>query len=330
MADTVAAVVVAFNRKVLLAECLRGLLQQTHPVDAVFVIDNASTDGTETFLSEVGLLAEPKIRYTVLTKNIGGAGGFAMGMEAAFSAGYAWIWFMDDDAEPFADALERFLSFMQDKETGALANLKLDTNGNVLRYHLGSIQWRSSLDLVCPLAHESTSVSDRIPVEFSSFIGLLIRRESIAKVGFPRREFFIHCDDFEYSVRLLAVGRIFLIPSSKILHKEKISAPSLEKHWGSSTYRCVPIEKYAFEFFGIRNRFWTLLHHSTEAKFMRHVRVARDLAGMAVRIVLYERDYRFLRLQLLTRGAVDALQGRFNNSIPFDTRSRLDRTRERA
>src|ERR1039458_6670043 len=141
MADTVAAVVVAFNRKVLLAECLGGLLGQTRPLDAIYVIDNASTDGTEGYLRDAKLLDEPKIHYTSLPRNVGGAGGFALGMETAFSAGYAWIWLMDDDAEPFPDALEKLLPFMQDEGTAALANLKLGTNGDVLRYHFGSIEW---------------------------------------------------------------------------------------------------------------------------------------------------------------------------------------------
>jgi len=323
MAETVAAVVVAFNRKELLAECLRRLLSQTHPVNAVFVIDNASKDGPERYLREAGLLAEPKVHYTLLSENLGGAGGFASGMQAAYSAGHTWIWLMDDDAEPFPDALEEFQPFMKEVGTAALANLKLDSNGNALRYHLGSIQWRSSLDLVRPLPDQLLTAPGKVPVQFSSFIGLLVHRDAVAKIGLPRREFFIHCDDFEYSARLLSAGSIYLVPSSKVLHKEKIIAPSVEKHWGSSAYRSVPIEKYAFEFFGIRNRIWTLLKLSSESKASRHLRIVRDVVGMAVKIILYERDYRILRLRLLSRGAVDAFRGSFENSIPFETREWL-------
>lgn len=43
----VAAVIVTFNRKKLLIECLHAILQQSVPVDKIFVINNASTDGTE-------------------------------------------------------------------------------------------------------------------------------------------------------------------------------------------------------------------------------------------------------------------------------------------
>ena len=44
--SVVCAFVLTRNRKELLVECVRALLAQTHPVDLVIVLDNASTDGT--------------------------------------------------------------------------------------------------------------------------------------------------------------------------------------------------------------------------------------------------------------------------------------------
>ena len=42
----IAAVVVTYNRKELLAECLEALIKLNHDGLDIFVIDNASTDGT--------------------------------------------------------------------------------------------------------------------------------------------------------------------------------------------------------------------------------------------------------------------------------------------
>ncbi|MCD6105633.1 MAG: glycosyltransferase, partial [Thermosipho sp. (in: Bacteria)] len=42
--ETVCAVVVTYNRKELLLECLEALRKQTRPLDAIYLIDNASTD----------------------------------------------------------------------------------------------------------------------------------------------------------------------------------------------------------------------------------------------------------------------------------------------
>ena len=43
----VAAIVVTYNRKQLLQECLNAILNQTAEVERIIVINNASTDGTE-------------------------------------------------------------------------------------------------------------------------------------------------------------------------------------------------------------------------------------------------------------------------------------------
>lgn len=43
------AVVVTYNRKKLLEECVNAVLKQSYPVDKLIIIDNNSTDGTEAF-----------------------------------------------------------------------------------------------------------------------------------------------------------------------------------------------------------------------------------------------------------------------------------------
>ena len=50
--DTTCAVVVTYNRKELLIECLESLRKQTKPLNAIYIIDNASTDGTPNLLLE--------------------------------------------------------------------------------------------------------------------------------------------------------------------------------------------------------------------------------------------------------------------------------------
>ena len=50
--ETVCAVVVTYNRKRLLIECLEALENQTRPIDAIYIVDNASTDGTPQLLVE--------------------------------------------------------------------------------------------------------------------------------------------------------------------------------------------------------------------------------------------------------------------------------------
>ena len=52
----IVAIVVTYNRKKLLKECLESLLDQTIKLDRIIVIDNNSSDNTFEYLEENGML----------------------------------------------------------------------------------------------------------------------------------------------------------------------------------------------------------------------------------------------------------------------------------
>ena len=79
--NKVAAVVVTYNRIELLKECLEALEKQNYPCD-ILVVDNASTDGTEEYISAL-INKYKNLYYQNTGANIGGAGGFNFGMRWA-------------------------------------------------------------------------------------------------------------------------------------------------------------------------------------------------------------------------------------------------------
>ena len=105
MTERVAVVIVTYNRADLLSRMLDGLAVQTRPVDAIFVVDNASTDHTRDVLVRDDL----PLRVTHSEDNLGGAGGFHLGVRQAYDAGHDRIWLMDDDVVPVPTCLEVLL-----------------------------------------------------------------------------------------------------------------------------------------------------------------------------------------------------------------------------
>lgn len=77
----IATVIVTFNRKELLIKCKDAVLGQTYLPSTIYIIDNASTDGSEGLLQSKGLhhglVNGVTICYKRLSKNSGGAGGFS-------------------------------------------------------------------------------------------------------------------------------------------------------------------------------------------------------------------------------------------------------------
>ncbi len=100
--ERIAAVVVTYNRKELLLQCVQHLLDQQEADCDVLVVDNASTDGTAQAVEQI---SSAKLFYRNTGENLGGAGGFHFGMRWAVEEGYDYVWIMDDDALPQPDAL---------------------------------------------------------------------------------------------------------------------------------------------------------------------------------------------------------------------------------
>jgi glycosyltransferase involved in cell wall biosynthesis len=196
-------VVVTHNRRELLANCLAALRAQSRPPDSIFVVDNASTDDTAELL--VREAREPGIPLHSLhsARNVGGAGGFAIGMKAAVRQETDWLWLMDDDSEPEADALRQLLSAAErvmsisEAPIGFLASRVLWRDG---AHHAMNRTGRFSRE-PSPVALEGV-----VPADYASFVSLLLHRDAVLTCGLPIAEFFIGSDDVEYTWRLRRAG----------------------------------------------------------------------------------------------------------------------------
>ena len=57
----VATIIVTFNRKELLIQCIEAIYSQKFRPTIIYIIDNQSTDGTYEFLKEKGILRDEQI-----------------------------------------------------------------------------------------------------------------------------------------------------------------------------------------------------------------------------------------------------------------------------
>lgn len=213
MKEKICAIIVTYNRKKLLLECINSVLKQTILPDAILVVDNFSTDGTEEDLYISGYIQElpPKniseifetvsylsnynitFNYIRMNENTGGAGGFYEGIKRAYEKGYDWLWLMDDDVEPLPHALETQLNF---KDYGlCLHAVKVYNNGV-------AFNWNFMIDEASGyiLNKEEKLIPQKewICVNSGCFEGMLIHRSIVEKIGYPKKEFFTIGDDTYY------------------------------------------------------------------------------------------------------------------------------------
>jgi len=214
--STVAAVVVTFNRKDLLCQCLDGILGQTRAVEALYVIDNASTDGTGDLIRA---RYADSVTYIRMSENLGGAGGFHHGMKRAYEDGFEFIWIMDDDVLPGRSCLEMLLSGTD--AARIVSPLHLSVAGEIVEVaHVrikGKRDWRLE-SYLCRRFNDVSRIPPRIEVSTVSFEGPLVHRSVIEKAGLPRADFFILFDDTEYCIRVseLNLGPILCITAARM------------------------------------------------------------------------------------------------------------------
>lgn len=209
--EKIAALVLTFNRKKLVTRTLGALARQSLPLDKIFVVNNASTDGTDQVLAEYRKKGgDDRIEIVSLKKNLGASGGFAKGMERIVKNSDAqWIWIMDDDAVPEKRALEKFRHFY-----GSLSPRRRRKTGILLN------QRYIDYDKFKAAAIPVEAVYGRVKFR-ATFEGYLIKREVVRDIGYPRSEFFIYSDDIEYTWRAIRRGyRVYRVYGSLIYHKD--------------------------------------------------------------------------------------------------------------
>lgn len=215
MRNKIAAVVVTYNRKELLKQCIGKLLKQKEVACDLIIIDNASTDGTQEMVAYQYNV--PEVIYINTGANLGGAGGFQFGVKQAVILGYEYVWIMDDDTLPEETALYKL--FEADKELngewGFLSSVAYWTDGSICRMN---IQKKNIFQHV----REEEYQNRYFPVKMCSFVSLLVKSDVVIEVGLPIGEYFIWTDDYEYTGRISAKYPCYMIPASQVVHAMKV------------------------------------------------------------------------------------------------------------
>jgi GT2 family glycosyltransferase len=336
--QSVCAVVVTYNRKELLLECLESLLKQSRSVQGVYVIDNFSTDGTPRTLLDAGYISElpPEnmdkpwekefiisnltdkspivIHYVRMYENIGGAGGFYEGVKRGYERGYDWLWLMDDDSEPYEDALYKASNHFDKKNVVGLANLKVNLDQKILTYHRGYFNFNNIFKrVIIPINEKNVEINKYIEIDHASFVGILVNKYAISKIGFPNKNFFIHYDDVEYCIRLRTIGKMLLICDSVICHKEA-AEKGVEKIFLSKKSCRIPYENLWISYYGNRNIVWLAKKYNTNS-YNYHKALIKNYIKTIIAILIFD-NKKMKRIKFITNAYVDGLRGTFDNIKP--------------
>lgn len=213
------AVVVTYNRLPALKVTLDRLLaSDPEHLERVVVVDNASTDGTKDWL--IGS-DDPRLEVLHQSQNIGGAGGFEVGLRHAVAAHDPdWLVVMDDDARPAEGALAAFHSTARGGADGWAAAV-YQPDGQICDINRPSINpfwhrdvlWRTVRGMVTGqgrdgfhLGPTAYTAADTRAIDATSFVGFFVSRHGVELAGYPDGKLFIYGDDVLYTLGLTSAG----------------------------------------------------------------------------------------------------------------------------
>ena len=277
-AKKVLAIVVTYNRKILLRECIEALMLQECDI---LIVDNASSDGTYDHIKD--FLAYDKIKYVNTEKNIGGAGGFNFGMKIGIEAGYKFLWLMDDDCIVQRGALDALLKVNDEvRDYGFLSSVALWKDGSICNMNIQKDTLRSKVSFPDNLE----TIPDKIPVIMASFVSFFVKADTVKKVGYPIKEFFIWSDDLEYSRRISRKYKCYIAGKSRVIHKTN-------NNYGNSLANDDErIERYRFAY---RNDYYVFHREGMQGTIYYYCRLAFHI----LKIIIYSKGNRLKKLKLV-------------------------------
>ncbi len=239
----VSVIIVNWNGKHLLGECLDSLFAQSFKNFEVIITDNGSKDGSTEYIRG----RYPKVRLVELPENVGYAGGNNAGIGIALGK---YLAFLNNDTKVDPAWLENLI---KEAETGlssvgmwASKILTYDDPGvidnvGLLIYPDGLGRGKGRLE------RDQGQYDKRAEALIPSGCAALFRRAVLDDVGLLDKDFFAYADDVDLGLRARFAGwGCVYVPAAKVYHK-----------YSSSSSAYSPFKAFLVE----RNRVWVLLKY---------------------------------------------------------------------
>lgn len=220
----VAAIIVTWNK----IKDVCSVIEDSKKLDLhgiclnIFVVDNASTDGTQAYLEE----NYPLVKVLQTGENIGGSGGFSYGMKFVSNLNYDYIWLLDNDVRLDNLALLPLVETLQNySEVGLVGSQIRKLEQPEIIQEIGAYIYEPKAHLKTYLGNspiistaELLAEKPYLVVDVCAAASLLVRRELIQQIG-VFENYFLHFDDVEWCLRAKQAGWVVAAhPASIVWH----------------------------------------------------------------------------------------------------------------
>ena len=211
--------IVSWNTRDLLRECLRSIQPDAHADWDVLVVDNASTDDSVAMVRR----EFPTVRLMENAVNSGYASANNQGLRAS-AAPYALLLNSDTIATP--DAIQGLVAFMDaHPEAAAVSPRLLRADGTAQPFAFGGdptlayLLRRGVMRVVARRYLHDWATERTQPVDWISGACMLVRRTATEQVGLLDEGFFMYFEDDDWCLRMRRAGwKVYYHPAEAIVH----------------------------------------------------------------------------------------------------------------
>jgi GT2 family glycosyltransferase len=212
----ISIVILNFNGKKFLDECLSLVLRSNYPNFEVIFVDNASTDGSVEFIQS-NFREHSNLRIIRNNRNLGFAEGNNVGAKVAKGK---YVVFLNVDTKVDPNWLKELVTVMEsDKSIGATQSKILlfdgrtiDSAGDFINFYgFGCLRGHGEID---------RGQFNRMDEIFSARgAAMAVRKKVLEEVGYFDPAFFMTCEDLDLSWRIRLCGyKIMFVPTSTVYH----------------------------------------------------------------------------------------------------------------
>ncbi len=279
----VSVIVVCCNGLEITRQCLAGLYYQDYDPKEIIVVDNGSQEDIQGMVTEV----YPQFRFIRIDRNLGFAGGYNRGIEAAKGR---YIAIINNDAI----ASPRWLSALikvaeKDAKVGAVASVIIDGNRPKVLDSCGVGIALDGMSRQLLRGQAIPVLTAPKEVLVPSGCACLFRADALEAVGLFDESFFAYCEDTDLGLRLRWAGfKIIVAPDAQVTHYYSMTTGrySLQKvFWVERNHILVAVKnfppalllilpfvtiwRYIVQLFAIITRSGDLIEFSVQSNFFQ-------------------------------------------------------------
>ncbi|MCR5014765.1 MAG: glycosyltransferase family 2 protein, partial [Bacteroidales bacterium] len=260
----ISIVIVNYNVEHFLEQCLHSVRRALQGVEGeVFVVDNDSVDGSLKMLAE----KFPEVKVIANKENV----GFSRANNQAIRVSTGeYVLLLNPDTVIEDDTLTKCIAFMDSHpDAGGLGVKMVDGKGNFLpeskrglptpaaafykMFGLAKLFPHSKRFARYYMGHLSNDETNECEILAGAF--MMMRRETLDKVGLLDETFFMYGEDIDLSYRITQGGyKNYYFPETRIIHYKGESTKKTSVNYVFVFYKAMEI--FAKKHFGQKRAFW--------------------------------------------------------------------------